>query len=170
MSQCKNFTNSLLKAESGTNNVNRKVQPCVECAKCRRECDLRAARATLCAEQPRSGKRTGDLAVQLLCVEQLGSGFGRAGEWAVAAKQVWCVDFLDLHTQQPLPEAFRTVLLQRPQLQIAVRPCMADGHFIWQFQEDGKESYPKLHVLANPYGEIADRVFCELQIQASTLG
>ena len=53
------------------------------------------------------------------------------------------LDLLDLHTQQPLPEAFRTMLLQRPQLQIVVRPCMVDGHSIWQFQEDGKESYPK---------------------------
>ena len=56
------------------------------------------------------------------------------------------LELLSLHTQQPLPEAFRTVLLQRPQLQIVVRPCMLDGHSIWQFQEDGKESYPKLFV------------------------
>ena len=70
------------------------------------------------------------------------------------------LDLLDLHTQQPLPEAFRTVLLQRPQLQIVVRPCMVDGHSIWQFQEDGKESYPKaVRVPANPRGEIADRAF-----------
>ena len=34
------------------------------------------------------------------------------------------LELLNLHTQQPLPEAFRTVLLQRPQLQIVVRPCM----------------------------------------------
>ena len=40
------------------------------------------------------------------------------------------LDLLDLHTQQPLPEAFHTVLLQRPQLQIVVRPCMVDGHSI----------------------------------------
>ena len=32
------------------------------------------------------------------------------------------LDLLDLHTQQPLPEAFHTVLLQRPKLQIVVRP------------------------------------------------
>ena len=38
------------------------------------------------------------------------------------------LELLNLHTQQPLPEAFRTVLLQRPQLQIVVRPC-AD---LWQ--------------------------------------
>ena len=70
------------------------------------------------------------------------------------------LDLLDLHTQQPLPEAFRTVLLQRPQLQIVVRPCMVDGHSIWQFQDDGKESYPKaVRVPANPHGEIADRAF-----------
>ena len=56
-------------------------------------------------------------------------------------------------------EPFRTVLLQRPQLQIVVRPCMVDGHSIWQFQEDGKESYPKaVRVPANPR-EIADRAF-----------
>ena len=53
------------------------------------------------------------------------------------------LELLDLHTQQPLTEAFRTVLLQRPQLQIVVRLCMVDRHSIWQFQEDGKESYPK---------------------------
>ena len=34
---------------------------------------------------------------------------------------------LNLQNQQPLPEAFRTVLLQRPQLQIVVRPCMVLG-------------------------------------------
>ena len=69
------------------------------------------------------------------------------------------LDLLDLHTQQPLPEAFRTTLLQRPQLQIVVRPCMVDGHSIWQFQEDGKESYPKAVRVPQPRGEIADRVF-----------
>ena len=70
------------------------------------------------------------------------------------------LDLLDLHTQQPLPEAFRTVLLQRPKLQIVVRPCMVDGHSIWQFQDDGRESYPKaIRVPANPRGEIADRAF-----------
>ena len=70
------------------------------------------------------------------------------------------LNLLDLHTQQPLPEAFRTELLQRPQLQIEVRPCMVDGHSIWQFQDDGKERYPKaVRVPANPRGEIADRAF-----------
>ena len=35
-----------------------------------------------------------------------------------------------------------------------------DGHSIWQFQDDGKESYPKaVRVPANPRGEIADRAF-----------
>ena len=38
------------------------------------------------------------------------------------------LDLLDLHTQRPLPEAFHTVLLQRPKLQIVVRPCMVDGY------------------------------------------
>ena len=70
------------------------------------------------------------------------------------------LELLDLREQQPLSEAFRTVLLQRPQLQIVVRPCMVEGHSIWQFQADGKESYPKaVRVPANPRGEIADRAF-----------
>ena len=70
------------------------------------------------------------------------------------------LELLDLQTQQPLPEAFRTELLHRPQLQIVVRPCMVDGHSIWQFQDDGKESYPKaVRIPANPRGEIADRAF-----------
>ena len=70
------------------------------------------------------------------------------------------LDLLDLHTQRLLPEAFHTVLLQRPKLQIVVRPCMVDGHSIWQFQADGRESYPKaIRVPANPRGEIADRAF-----------
>ena len=56
------------------------------------------------------------------------------------------LELLNLHTQQLLPEAFRTVLQQRPQLQIVVRPCMADGHSAWQFQDDGKKSYPKAFV------------------------
>ena len=52
------------------------------------------------------------------------------------------------------------VLLQRPKLQIVVRPCMVDGHSIWQFQADGRESYPKaIRVPANPREEIADRAF-----------
>ena len=70
------------------------------------------------------------------------------------------LELLDLREQQPLPEAFRTVLLQRPQLQIVVRPCMVEGHSIWHFQTDGKEGYPKaVRVPANPRGEIADRAF-----------
>ena len=63
------------------------------------------------------------------------------------------LELLDLHTQQPLPEAFRTVLQQRPQLQSVVRPCMVDGHSVWQFQDDGKESCPKaVRVPPNPRG------------------
>ena len=70
------------------------------------------------------------------------------------------LELLDLREQQPLSEAFRTVLLQRLQLQIVVRPCMVEGHSIWHFQTDGKEGYPKaVRVPANPRGEIADRAF-----------
>ena len=69
------------------------------------------------------------------------------------------LDLLNLHTQQPLPEAFRRALCNGRE--IAVGPCMADGHSIWQFQKDGRESYPKaVRVPTNPRGEIADRAFC----------
>ena len=70
------------------------------------------------------------------------------------------LELLDLREQQPLSEAFRTVLLQRPQLQLAVRLCMVQGHSIWHFQTDDKEGNPKaVRVPANPRGEIADRAF-----------
>ena len=70
------------------------------------------------------------------------------------------LELLNLQTQQPLPEAFRTGLLQRPQLQIVVRRCMVDGHSIWQFQDEGQESYPKaVRVPPNPRGAVADRAF-----------
>ena len=79
------FINSLLKAEGGTNSVNRKCNPLrrscvssarnagesaicpvcaqpsaeivhVECAKCRRECDLSGVRATLCGDRACRGR------------------------------------------------------------------------------------------------------------------
>ena len=74
------------------------------------------------------------------------------------------LELLDLRKQQPLSEAFRTVLLQRPQLQIVVRPCMAEGHSIWQFQADGKESYLKavrVEVAAPESVQYGQRVFAE---------
>ena len=52
------------------------------------------------------------------------------------------VDLIELDTQLPLPEAFHTALLQQKKLQIVVRPCMVEGHSIWQFQADDRESYP----------------------------
>ena len=53
------------------------------------------------------------------------------------------LELLDLREQQPLSEAFRTVLLQRPQLQIVVRPCMVEGHSIWHFQTDVQRRLPQ---------------------------
>ena len=53
------------------------------------------------------------------------------------------VDLIELDTQLPLPDAFHTALLQQRKLQIVVRPCMVEGHSIWQFQEDDRESCPK---------------------------
>ena len=43
---------------------------------------------------------------------------------------------------------------------IIVRPCLEEGHSIWQFQEGDRESYPKaIYVPVNPRKEIADRAF-----------
>ena len=70
------------------------------------------------------------------------------------------VDLIEFDTQLPLPEAFHTALMQQRKLQIVVRPCMGEGHSIWQFQEDDRESYPKaIRVPVNPRREIADRAF-----------
>ena len=70
------------------------------------------------------------------------------------------VDLIDFATQLPLPAAFHTALMQQRKLQIVVRPCMVEGHSIWQFQEGDKESYPKaVRVPVNPRREIADRAF-----------
>ena len=70
------------------------------------------------------------------------------------------VDLIELDSQLPLSESFRTALLQQQKLQIIVRPCLVEGHSIWQFQEDDRESYPKaIRVPVNPRKEIADRAF-----------
>ena len=60
------------------------------------------------------------------------------------------VDLIELDTQLPLSEAFHTALLQQKKLQIIVRPCLEEGHSIWQFQESGRESYPKAVLYASP--------------------
>ena len=81
------------------------------------------------------------------------------------------LELLNPQNQQPLPEAFRTVLLQRPQLQIVVRPCMVDGHSIWQFQDDGKESCPKaVRVPPNPRGAVSDSAAPSLRHVEVTTG
>ena len=49
------------------------------------------------------------------------------------------VDLIDFATQLPLPAAFHTALMQQRKLQIVVRPCMVEGHSIWQFQEGDRE-------------------------------
>ena len=80
------------------------------------------------------------------------------------------LELLDLREQQPLSEAFRTLLLQRPQLQIVVRPCMVEGHSIWQFQADGKESYPKaVRVPANPRGKICENTVATRPFRSRSL-
>ena len=70
------------------------------------------------------------------------------------------VDLIDFATQLPLPAAFHTALMQQRKLQIVVRPCMVEGHSIWQFQEGDNENYPKaVRVPINSRREIADRAF-----------
>ena len=70
------------------------------------------------------------------------------------------VDLIDFAAQLPLPAAFHTALMQQRKLQIVVRPCMVEGHSIWQFQEGDEENYPKaVRVPVNPRREIADRAF-----------
>ena len=70
------------------------------------------------------------------------------------------VDLIDFDTRLPLTDAFHTVLLQRKKLQIIVRPCLVEGHSIWQFQNDGRESYPRaVYVPLNPRKTIEDRAF-----------
>ena len=68
--------------------------------------------------------------------------------------------FLSAKLSLPLSEAFHSVLLQQKKLQIIVRPCLVEGHSIWQFQADDSEGYPKaIRVPVNPRKEIADRAF-----------
>ena len=70
------------------------------------------------------------------------------------------VDLIELDTQLPVSGAFHTVLLRQKKLQVVVRPCIVEGHSIWQFQEDDSEGYPKaIRVPTNPRKEIADRAF-----------
>ena len=70
------------------------------------------------------------------------------------------VDLIELDTQLPLSEDFHTTLLQQNKLQIIVRPCIEEGHSIWQFQDSDREGYPKaVRVPINPRKEVADRAF-----------
>ena len=70
------------------------------------------------------------------------------------------IDLIEPATQLPLSEDFHTALLQQNKLQIITRPCMEEGHSIWQFQESDREGYPKaVRVPVNPRKEIADRAF-----------
>ena len=56
------------------------------------------------------------------------------------------LELLNLQTQQPLPEAFRTELLHRPQLQIVVRPCMVMGIPSGSSKMTARRATPKLFV------------------------
>ena len=87
-------------------------------------------------------------------------GYSPRPRWRTACPRGCEVDLIELDTQLPLSEAFHTALLQQKKLQIIVRPCLVEGHSIWQFQEDDRESCPKAtRVPVNPRKEIADRAF-----------
>ena len=69
-------------------------------------------------------------------------------------------DLFELDTQLPLSEYFHTVLLKRSKLQIIIRPCVEEGHSVWQFQDSDREGYPKaVRVPINARKEVADRAF-----------
>ena len=69
-------------------------------------------------------------------------------------------DLFEPDTQLPLSEDFHTALLQRNKLQIIIRPCMEEGHSVWQFQDSDREGYPKaVRVPINARKEVADRAF-----------
>ena len=69
-------------------------------------------------------------------------------------------DLFEPDTQLPLSEDFHTALLQRNKLQIIIRPCMEEGHSVWQFQDSDREGYPKaVRVSINARKEVAHRAF-----------
>ena len=50
--------------------------------------------------------------------------------------------------------------VQRNKLQIIIRPCLEEGHSVWQFQDSDREGYPKaVPVPTNARKEVADRAF-----------
>lgn len=53
------------------------------------------------------------------------------------------VDLIVPDTQLPLRNPIHSTLKKHNRLQVIVRPCLEDGHTIWQLQDSDREGYPK---------------------------
>ena len=70
------------------------------------------------------------------------------------------IDLIEPDTQLPLGDSFRSTLRQQNRLHVIVRPCMEEGHTIWQFQDSDRDGYPKaVRVPINARHEVPDRAF-----------
>ena len=54
------------------------------------------------------------------------------------------LDLVVSDTQLPLQDPMHSMLKEHSRLQVVVRPCMEDGHSVWQFQDGDREGYPKI--------------------------
>ena len=63
-------------------------------------------------------------------------------------------------TKLPLRDPIHSTLKKQNRLQVIVRPCMEEGHSVWQFQNGNQEGYPKaVRVPTNARKEVSDRAF-----------
>ena len=53
------------------------------------------------------------------------------------------VDLIMSDTKLPLRDPIHSTLKKQNRLQVIVRPCMEEGHSVWQFQDGNQEGYPK---------------------------
>ena len=70
------------------------------------------------------------------------------------------LDLIVSDTQLPLQDPIHSTLKKHNRLQVVVRPCMEEGHTVWQFQDSEREGYPKaVRVPINAGKEVPDRAF-----------
>ena len=70
------------------------------------------------------------------------------------------VDLIMPDTKLPLRDPIHSTLKKQNRLQVIVRPCMEEGHSVWQFQNSNQEGYPKaVRVPTNARKEVSDRAF-----------
>ena len=53
------------------------------------------------------------------------------------------LDLIVSDTQLPLHDPIHSTLKKHSRLQVVVRPCMEEGHSVWQFQDSDRKGYPK---------------------------